>query len=287
MLAIAGAAVDVAALHSAFKSAGLIAEATTEFNTALNDAAVVALEQKLAKIAALDARIQKNIVKQARIQAQQQKLLSSMVAARGLLTVTIPGLVQTGELVARAVFAIQKGAVSLDTFIAELKAAKLIADTGLTPEELLLVKDAFTRAQTLAADEKWVAELEKAISEGDWVRVKGLVDGTITVAYGPIVNGGARLEYLGNNVIRIQSIATKYNIEITVVGSRAKGTANAFSDWDYIITGGTSKTRNSALYQLPRNLNAAKDGISRSGSEILKGVKVDPNLPHIIFKPSY
>jgi hypothetical protein len=36
------------------------------------------------------------------------------------------------------------------------------------------VKDAFTRAQTLAADEKWVAELEKAMSEGDWVRVKGL-----------------------------------------------------------------------------------------------------------------
>jgi hypothetical protein len=93
---------------------------------------VLALEQKLAKIAALDARIQQNIVKQARIQAQQQKLLSSMVAARGLLTVTIPGLAQTGELVARAVFAIRKGAVSLDTFIAELKAAKLIADTGLS-----------------------------------------------------------------------------------------------------------------------------------------------------------
>jgi hypothetical protein len=175
MLAIAGAAVDVAALHSAFKAANKIAEAATEFKAALDDKAVLALEQKLAKIAALDARIQKNIVKQARIQAQQQKLLSSMVAARGVLTVTIPGLAQTGELVARAVFAIRKGAVSLDTFIAELKAAKLIADTGLTPEELLLVKDAFTRARKLAVDEKWVAELEKAMSEGDWVRVKGLI----------------------------------------------------------------------------------------------------------------
>ncbi len=36
------------------------------------------------------------------------------------------------------------------------------------------MKDTFTRARTLAADEKWVVELEKAMSEGDWVRVKGL-----------------------------------------------------------------------------------------------------------------
>jgi hypothetical protein len=77
----------------------------------------------------------------------------------------------------RAVFAIRKGAVSLDTFIAELKAAKLIADTGLTPEELLIVKDTFTRASSLANDEKLVAEMEKAASEGDWVRVKELTEG--------------------------------------------------------------------------------------------------------------
>jgi RHS repeat-associated protein len=104
---------------------------------------------------------------------------------------------------------------------------------------------------------------------------------------GPIVGGGAKLEYLGNNVGRIQSIATKYNLEVTVVGSRAKGTANALSDWDYIISGGTSKNRSSALFQLPRNLNAIKDGTSRPGSEILKGVNVNTNLPHIIFKPTY
>ena len=99
-----------------------------------------------------------------------------MVAARGMLTVTIPGLAQTGELVARAVFAIRKNLVSLDSFIAELRAAKLIADSGLTPEELLLVKDAFTRARTLATDEKWVAELEKAMSKRDWSKVKDLVE---------------------------------------------------------------------------------------------------------------
>jgi hypothetical protein len=141
-----------------------------------------------------------------------------MVAARGMLTVTIPGLAQTGELVARAVFAIQKGAVSLDTFIAELKAAKLIADTGLTPEELLLVKDAFTRAQTLAADEKWVAELEKAMSEGDWVRVKGLVEKAVEAAKAraSLLDNAASLVKLngGKNSVTIETATQKIRYDL-------------------------------------------------------------------------
>uniref|UniRef100_UPI0018F3499D hypothetical protein n=1 Tax=Gynurincola endophyticus TaxID=2479004 RepID=UPI0018F3499D len=104
-------------------------------------------------------------------------------------------------------------------------------------------------------------------------------------AKSPVVGGGAKLEYLGNSVDRIQGIATKYNLTITVVGYRAKGSSHAFSDWDYIIDGGTSKARSSALYQLPRNMNAAKDGMKRPGSEILKDVSLDLDLPHIIFKP--
>jgi hypothetical protein len=98
--------------------------------------------------------------------------------------------------VARAVFAIRKGAVSLDTFIAELKAAKLIADTGLTPEELLIVKDAFTRARTLAADEKWVAELEKAASVSDLKRLNELIEGKITYWTDDLV--GFRKEHILN-----------------------------------------------------------------------------------------
>jgi len=95
------------------------------------------------------------------------------------------------------------------------------------------------------------------------------------------------LENLGNNVERIQNIATKYDLEISVVGSRAGGTATVYSDWDYIIIGGTSKARSSALFQLPKNLNAVKDGMGRPGAEILKGVTVNPQLPHITFKPTY
>jgi hypothetical protein len=195
MLAIAGAAVDLAALHSAFKAARSIAEATKEFNATLN---TTLLEEKLAKITALDARIQQNIVKRARLHEQQEKLLSSMVQARGALMVTIPGLAQTGELMLRAIFAIRKGAVSVDIFIAELKAAKLIADTGLTADELLLVKDTFTRARTLANDERLVAEMEKAAGEGDWVKLKELENTKTVITGSPLVHEVEMAKTLGD-----------------------------------------------------------------------------------------
>lgn len=98
--------------------------------------------------------------------------------------------------------------------------------------------------------------------------------------------GGAKLESIAKGTRdRIQAIAKKYNLEITVVGSQANGTSGEFSDWDYIIKGGNSKTRSSAMYQLPKNPKAAKDGDLRPGSEELKGVEVDGNKPHIIFSP--
>ena len=49
------------------------------------------------------------------------------------------------------------------------------------------MKDAFTRARTLATDEKWVAELEKAMSEGNLVRVKELVDEGIIINEGKVI----------------------------------------------------------------------------------------------------
>ena len=113
---------------------------------------------------------------------------------------------------ARAVFAIRKNLVSLDSFIAELRAAKLIADTGLTPEELLLVKDAFTRARTLATDEKWVAELEKAMSEGNLVRVKELVDGGLGLSWEvKIADEVAYYNKLASDYLDCSDIASSLN----------------------------------------------------------------------------
>jgi len=104
---------------------------------------------------------------------------------------------------------------------------------------------------------------------------------------GPRAGGGAKIENLSTaQRARIQEIADRYGLEISVVGSRASGKANRLSDWDYIIKGGNSKSRSSALYKLPKNSSAIKDGNFRPGSEILRNVDVDPNRPYISFRPS-
>lgn len=176
VVAIAGVALDAAALGAVLKSAKPIAAAGKAFNEA-EDAtnAIAKLESDLAKIEGLEERVQQNIVRQAKIQAQEKKILDGFVKARQLTYATIPGLPQAGELLARAVFAIRKGIVTFDSFIAELKLAKVIKETRLNPEELLAVKNAFEEARTLAKDEKLVAELEKAIAENDVAKVKSLL----------------------------------------------------------------------------------------------------------------
>ena len=110
------------------------------------------------------------------------------------------------------------------------------------------------------------------------------IDNKALVSLSGKPGGGAKLESIAKGTRdRIQAIANKYNLEITVVGSQAKGTSGEFSDWDYIIKGGNSKSRSSAMYQLPKNPKAAKDGDKRPGSEELKGVEVDKTKPHITF----
>ncbi|MGZ4054943.1 MAG: eCIS core domain-containing protein [Bacteroidia bacterium] len=173
MLAIVGAAADIAALSSAFKAAGALSKFTKEFNVSKD---VDLLEKNLATIEGLESKIKANILKQAKIQAQEEKMLAGFAELRKMTFVTIPGLAQTGELLARAVFAVRKGILSIDSFIAELKAAKLIGDTGLNADELLLVKDAFAKAKTLAKDDHLVLEIDKAVADGDLKKLNELLN---------------------------------------------------------------------------------------------------------------
>ncbi|WP_241314379.1 peptidoglycan-binding domain-containing protein [Chryseobacterium arthrosphaerae] len=179
VIAIAGVALDAGSLAAVLRAAKPISAAAKAFNNA-EDAtkALTTLESDLLKIEGLERKVRENIVKQAKIQAQQQKILDGFVKARQLTYVTIPGLAKTGELLARAVFAIRKGIVTFDSFVAELKLAKLISETGLNPEELLLVKNAFEKARNLAKDDKLAIELEKAIADNDLAKVKNLLDET-------------------------------------------------------------------------------------------------------------
>lgn len=70
---------------------------------------------------------------------------------------------------------------------------------------------------------------------------------------GPVAGGGANLENLtAGEIARIQNAANRTGTEISVVGSRARGTANPNSDWDYVLPPGTrGSTRHSLSSSLP------------------------------------
>jgi uncharacterized protein RhaS with RHS repeats len=86
----------------------------------------------------------------------------------------------------------------------------------------------------------------------------------------------------------IQRFADKHGVDVTVVGSRASGTANAASDWDYVI-GGNAKIRSAARRELPRGASGGEIGPSGRGSGIdvinANEVPVDKSKPHVPFKP--
>jgi hypothetical protein len=92
--------------------------------------------------------------------------------------------------------------------------------------------------------------------------------------------GGSSVLSAGD-ALRIENAATRIGKPITVVGSRARGTAGAYSDWDYVIEGLNSKGwkqiknslpgSKSVLYNTPRNIDIFKT--------------FDPTKPHITIYP--
>src|ERR1044071_405701 len=73
------------------------------------------------------------------------------------------------------------------------------------------------------------------------------------------VGGVARLSNLTPPEIRaMQRFANKRGEDVTVVGSRAGGTSNPTSDYDYIL-GGNSRFRNHAQRELPRGVPSIKN----------------------------
>ena len=94
--------------------------------------------------------------------------------------------------------------------------------------------------------------------------------------------GGASLDNLSaSDAMRIQNAANKIGIPITVVGSRAGGTAGAWSDWDYVITGANSATKGKVRNSLPEGHRGV--GAPRN-IDIFTGA-VNTDLPHITFNP--
>lgn len=110
------------------------------------------------------------------------------------------------------------------TNVPNMSASEIGYDIGFglekTGEGILLSKGAGLAGNAIKG-----AQLEMSIARG-----VNLVDD----AAGVISKG----DYL-----RIQNAATRINKPISVVGSRARGSAGAYSDWDYVIQGGLKNSR--------------------------------------------
>jgi RHS repeat-associated protein len=83
--------------------------------------------------------------------------------------------------------------------------------------------------------------------------------------------------------LRIQNAATRINKSITVVGSRAKGTANAYSDWDYVIEGGLNSREWSKIKNSLPGSRSVMDNTARN-IDIMPG-PVWTKYPHITIFP--
>lgn len=96
----------------------------------------------------------------------------------------------------------------------------------------------------------------------------------------PLTGGGADVRNLWPTIARqIQQVAVRYGVSITLVGSRAAGTSNRASDFDYVIIA-SHRVRNSAKHYLPRGPRVSEGGGIDIFSEPL-----DVTRPHIVFFP--
>jgi RHS repeat-associated protein len=106
----------------------------------------------------------------------------------------------------------------------------------------------------------------------------------------PIAMNGAKVEYLTEGQIsKIQNWVDKRNVEVRLFGSRAKGTANASSDFDYFIESNYN-LRNNAKFELPRG--PAYSGRNRidvikpsTYPKFFNQVIVEEQQPNILFFP--
>ena len=103
-----------------------------------------------------------------------------------------------------------------------------------------------------------------------------------------VLNRLARNEEIAKSVLsfgeikRIENAATRIGKEIHLVGSRARGQAKAFSDWDYVIEGINHQTWNKIKNSLPGSKSLLDN--TPKNIDLFRG-KLDRTKPHITFYP--
>ncbi|MEO7329430.1 MAG: RHS repeat-associated core domain-containing protein, partial [Minicystis sp.] len=117
----------------------------------------------------------------------------------------------------------------------------------------------------------------------------GAADGDAIVASDLEATGLRTIQEAGISPIdaaRIQAVVNKTGAPVTVVGSRAAGTATPWSDWDYIV-GGNAKARSYARWKLPRGVSGGEFDSRGAGTGIdIFTDPLDVAKPHVIFEPT-
>ena len=170
VLAIAGAALDLAALNSAFKSARPISEAAKAFN---EGGTAATLDQELAKISGLNKQVKESIAKAARAKEDLKKVLLS-----GKLYMAIAPLTQLKlRAIVAAYYLAKRGVLEFHLYLKELKVLQIIADSeNLSTEQKLIFKQAYQKGKELAEkDGKLATEIEEAMAKGDFEKLEGLL----------------------------------------------------------------------------------------------------------------
>jgi hypothetical protein len=98
----------------------------------------------------------------------------------------------------------------------------------------------------------------------------------------PVSGGGARVDCLSpEDVVRIQNAADRTRMRITVVGSRADGTARPMSDYDYVLNVGTARGRRMVRNSSP----VGPSGLGETRNQDFHPEPVDTARPYIAFTP--
>lgn len=136
---------------------------------------------------------------------------------------------------------------------------------------------------------------EKPLSAEHWIDSAATAS-LIVGAASKVVNSGAKVSAAKStktsispsDAKRIQNAANRTKQQITVIGSRANGTATLTSDWDYILSGNSAQ-RHSAASSLPRGVMG---GENNTGIDIFSSyvngpnpVTLDRSKPYITFFP--
>nr|WP_321234790.1 nucleotidyltransferase domain-containing protein [uncultured Psychroserpens sp.] len=103
------------------------------------------------------------------------------------------------------------------------------------------------------------------------------------------VGGSAKITNIRKiDQIKIQQMADKHKVEITVIGSQARGTAHPESDWDFIVSGQlSSKARRDLMKNLPKSpVSRAEMGRDRLEVFDASDTPLRTNEAYITFKPN-